>query len=85
MLHISRCVKTRQTQQHFAHSSYSILSRVIELNAFVTCIAVIYDQSYDLYGGHRLTVDMMQMIHSIANIQRFITEFYLNRHGQLDS
>ena len=39
----------KQIQYNLTHRCYLILSRVTDLNVFVTMMT-----SYDLYGGHRL-------------------------------
>ena len=51
ILHISRCVLTRQAQWHITHDSTSILCEVIDKNIFVTCNDVIWP-----VRGHRLAV-----------------------------
>ena len=82
MLHISRCVMTRQIQWHLVHGSNSILSRVIDINVFVTCgDENIYDDehlwfmksymmmTYDQYGRHRPAV----ALHSLLNCTWIVT------------
>ena len=74
VLHISRCVMTRQTQWHVTHGPNSILWWVIDVNVFVTCDDTNVMTSYDLYRGHQLAV---RLIH-----WRIL--FESPRHGYVD-
>ena len=69
-VHITWCVMTRQTQWHLAHVSNSILWRVIDVNVFVACDDLIYD---DVLWPVRGSL--------ASSCTWFTVELYLNRHG----